>query len=54
MQFAIHNPQSNWQPADFISEMREQVRLWFFSMLWMGVALENRAIQARDGLRNHA
>jgi isoleucyl-tRNA synthetase len=33
----------DWQPADFISEMREQVRLWFFSMLWMGVALENRA-----------
>jgi isoleucyl-tRNA synthetase len=34
---------ADWQPADFISEMREQVRLWFFSMLWMGVALENRA-----------
>ncbi len=33
----------NWQPADFISEMREQIRLWFFSMLWMSVALEDRA-----------
>ncbi len=33
----------SWQPADFISEMREQVRLWFFSMLFMSVALENRA-----------
>ncbi len=33
----------NWQPADFITEMREQVRLWFFSMLFMSVALEDRA-----------
>ena len=33
----------DWQPADFITEMREQVRLWFFSMLFMGVALEDRA-----------
>jgi isoleucyl-tRNA synthetase len=32
-----------WQPTDFISEMREQVRLWFFSMLFMSVALEDRA-----------
>jgi len=32
-----------WQPADFITEMREQVRLWFFSMLFMSVALEDRA-----------
>ena len=32
-----------WQPADFVTEMREQIRLWFFSMLWMGVALEDRA-----------
>ena len=34
---------SDWQPADFVTEMREQIRLWFFSMLWMGVALEDRA-----------
>jgi isoleucyl-tRNA synthetase len=34
---------SDWQPADFITEMREQVRLWFFSMLFMSVALEDRA-----------
>jgi isoleucyl-tRNA synthetase len=33
----------NWFPADFITEMREQVRLWFFSMLFMSVALEDRA-----------
>lgn len=32
-----------WKSADFITEMREQVRLWFFSMLWMSVALEDRA-----------
>ena len=35
--------QMNWQPVDFITEMREQVRLWFFSMLFMSVALEDRA-----------
>ncbi len=33
----------DWRPADLITEMREQVRLWFFSMLFMGVALEDRA-----------
>ncbi|MDQ3815105.1 MAG: isoleucine--tRNA ligase [Armatimonadota bacterium] len=33
----------NWFPADFITEMREQVRLWFFSMLFMSVALEDCA-----------
>ena len=33
----------NWYPADFITEMREQVRLWFYSMLFMGVALTDRA-----------
>ncbi len=32
-----------WFPADFICEMREQVRLWFYSTLFMGVTLENRA-----------
>jgi isoleucyl-tRNA synthetase len=32
-----------WFPADWISEMREQIRLWFYSMLFMGVALEGRA-----------
>lgn len=37
--------QSAWQrwfPAHFITEMREQVRLWFYSMLFMSVTLENR------------
>ena len=36
-------PAADWKPADFISEMREQIRLWFFSMLWMSVALQDRA-----------
>ena len=31
-----------WFPAEFISEMREQVRLWFYSLLFMGVTLEDR------------
>jgi isoleucyl-tRNA synthetase len=35
--------QDAWEPADFITEMREQIRLWFFSMLFMSVALEDRA-----------
>jgi isoleucyl-tRNA synthetase len=29
-----------WFPADFISEMREQVKLWFYSILFMSVTLE--------------
>ncbi|MBW3636556.1 MAG: isoleucine--tRNA ligase [Armatimonadetes bacterium] len=35
--------QDEWKPVEFITEMREQVRLWFFSMLFMSVALEDRA-----------
>ena len=31
-----------WFPADFITEMLEQVRLWFYSMLVFGVVLEGR------------
>ena len=30
-------------PADWVVEMREQVRLWFYSMLFMSVVLEGRA-----------
>ncbi len=30
-------------PAEWITEMREQVRLWFYSMLFMSVVLEGRA-----------
>ncbi len=32
-----------WYPADFITEMREQVRLWFYSMLFMSVTLKDRS-----------
>ena len=32
-----------WYPADFITEMREQIRLWFYSMLFMSVTLKNSA-----------
>lgn len=31
-----------WYPADFITEMIEQVRLWFYSMLVFGTVLEKR------------
>jgi isoleucyl-tRNA synthetase len=30
-----------WFPADWVSEMREQIRLWFYSVLIMTVALED-------------
>jgi isoleucyl-tRNA synthetase len=32
-----------WFPADWISEMREQIRLWFYSQLFMSVTLTGRA-----------
>ena len=32
-----------WFPADWISEMREQIRLWFYSQLFMSVALTGQA-----------
>jgi isoleucyl-tRNA synthetase len=39
-----HQPSSwsRWFPAAFISEMREQIRLWFYSLLFMSVTLEDR------------
>ena len=33
---------ARWFPADFVVEMREQIRLWYYSMLFMGVVLEGR------------
>jgi isoleucyl-tRNA synthetase len=33
----------DWFPADWVSEMREQIRLWFYSQLLMSVALTGRA-----------
>jgi len=32
-----------WFPAHWVSEMREQIRLWFYSQLFMSVALIDRA-----------
>ena len=38
-----HGYWEQWFPADWISEMREQIRLWFYSQLFMSVALTGRA-----------
>ncbi|HEU4320803.1 MAG TPA: isoleucine--tRNA ligase [Acidimicrobiia bacterium] len=38
-----HQYWQTWFPADWVSEMREQVRLWFYSQLFMSVALEGVA-----------
>ncbi|MDX6410671.1 MAG: isoleucyl-tRNA synthetase, partial [Gaiellaceae bacterium] len=38
-----HEYWEKWFPADWISEMREQIRLWFYSQLFMSVALVGRA-----------
>lgn len=32
-----------WFPAELVLEMREQVRLWFYAMMFTSVTLENRA-----------
>ena len=34
-----HDYWAKWFPADWVTEMREQVRLWFYSQLFMSVAL---------------
>ncbi|MFL6049151.1 MAG: isoleucine--tRNA ligase [Gaiellales bacterium] len=34
-----HADWETWFPADWVSEMREQIRLWFYSMLFMSVVL---------------
>ncbi|HEY3115492.1 MAG TPA: class I tRNA ligase family protein, partial [Chloroflexota bacterium] len=41
----LHDPDewAKWYPAAWVSEMREQVRLWFYSMLFMSVALKDRS-----------
>ena len=38
-----HEYWQQWYPADWVTEMREQIRLWFYSMLFMGVVLDGRA-----------
>ncbi|MBC7462050.1 MAG: isoleucine--tRNA ligase, partial [Thermoleophilia bacterium] len=34
-----HEEWEKWFPADMVIEMREQIRLWFYSMLFMSVVL---------------
>jgi isoleucyl-tRNA synthetase len=34
---------AEWFPADWVSEMREQIRLWFYSQHFMSVVLTGRA-----------
>jgi isoleucyl-tRNA synthetase len=34
-----HDYWTQWFPADWVSEMREQIRLWFYSQLFMSVTL---------------
>jgi isoleucyl-tRNA synthetase len=34
-----HSYWEKWFPADWVTEMREQVRLWFYSQLFMSVAM---------------
>ncbi|MFN8051402.1 MAG: isoleucine--tRNA ligase [Acidimicrobiales bacterium] len=38
-----HSYWEEWFPADWVSEMREQIRLWFYSQLFMSVVLTGRA-----------
>ncbi len=35
--------EEKWYPIEWVCEMREQVRLWFYSMLFMGVTISGRA-----------
>ncbi len=38
-----HASWEEWFPADWVSEMREQIRLWFYSQHFMSVVLTGRA-----------
>ncbi|MHB1594090.1 MAG: isoleucine--tRNA ligase [Streptosporangiaceae bacterium] len=38
-----HEYWKQWFPADWVSEMREQIRLWFYSQLFMSVTLTGGA-----------
>ncbi|MCW2950323.1 MAG: isoleucyl-tRNA synthetase, partial [Thermoleophilia bacterium] len=47
-----HEAWEKWFPADIVIEMREQVRLWFYSMLFMSVVLlEDRPVEERSPYR---
>lgn len=41
--FEDKNYWKKWFPADLVIEMRAQVRLWFYSLLFMSITLENQA-----------
>lgn len=34
---------SEYFPAEWVTEMKEQIRLWFYSLLFMSVVLEEKA-----------
>jgi isoleucyl-tRNA synthetase len=36
-----------WFPADWVTEMREQIRLWFYSQCFMSITLDGRQPYAR-------
>jgi isoleucyl-tRNA synthetase len=38
-----HDDWQTWFPADWVTEMREQIRLWFYSLFFMSVVLTGRA-----------
>ena len=38
-----HGTWEQWFPADWVTEMREQIRLWFYSLLFMSVVLTGRS-----------
>ncbi|HWC13526.1 MAG TPA: isoleucine--tRNA ligase [Actinomycetota bacterium] len=38
-----HSYWEEWFPADWVTEMREQIRLWFYSIFFMSVVLTGRA-----------
>src|SRR5205807_1231274 len=38
-----HSYWEQWFPADWISEMREQIRLWFYSISFMSMTLVGRS-----------
>jgi isoleucyl-tRNA synthetase len=37
-----HEEWEKWFPADMVLEMREQIRLWFYSMLFMSVVMDEQ------------
>ena len=50
-----HSYWETWFPADWVTEMREQIRLWFYSQFFMSVVLVGTlAVQARARLREDA